>query len=233
MGLVKWHLQRGKSKTSPADTDTLVLLDTGLKNTIKRFSWSSIKSAIATYLGFEADLTYTMSGSATVWKDIMFPMAPPKTTGAGNPSLVTFHGNFRGYAFAINDTHDFDPQEFQHDGKQGSTAYCHLHWISRTNVGAIRTIKWRCELSQTNFGAAFPVATVHEVEISIPANTPANTHFATDLSTFTTLNIASMMLCKITRIASSGTEPADDPVILGMHYHYELDTIGSREIFTK
>jgi hypothetical protein len=182
---------------------------------------------------FEADGTAKFNGAAKVWKDVFFPMAPPKATGAGNPTLTTWLGNLRGYVFAVNDTHDFDPQEFTHDGKEGSTGQFHIHFVSRTNVAADRAVKFRLEYSQADRNGVFAAPTTVETEIVIPANTPANTHIAEDLATFTTGLIASQMFVKLTRIAAAGAAPADDPVIIGVHYHYELDTVGSRQVFTK
>lgn len=187
----------------------------------------------ADYTEVERDGTIAFKGNATVWKDIFFPQGTPKATGAGNPTLTTWNGNLKGYTYAVNDAHDFDPQEFAHDGKQGSTATFHIHWISRTNVGAIRTVKWQIEYAQANFNGIFPATTTVSVEVSIPASTTALTHYITDITTFTTLNIASQMFIQLKRIASSGTEPADDPVVIGVHYHYEVDTVGSRGILTK
>jgi hypothetical protein len=181
----------------------------------------------------EADGTTKFNGAATVWKDIFFPMAPPKATGAGNPTLTTWNGTLRGYTFAANDVHDFDPQEFTHDGKQGSTATWHIHFVSRTNVGADRAVKYQLEYSQANRNGVFAAPTAVSAEFVIPAGTAANTHFAEDIATFTTGNIAGQMFVRLTRIAAVGTAPADDPVIIGVHYHYSVDTIGSREIFTK
>jgi hypothetical protein len=60
-----------------------------------------------------------------------------------------------------------------------------------------------------------------------------NTHFITNISTFATANIASQMYVRLTRIAAAGTAPADDPVVIGVHYHYELDQVGSHAILTK
>jgi len=175
-----------------------------------------------------------LHGDATVWKDVFFPQAPPKTTGAGNPSLVSWNGNLRGYAYSVNDAHDFDPQEFPHDGKQGATTGSwHIHWINRTNVGATRAVKFQLEFSQANPSGVFPAATTVSVEAEIPANTAANTHYLTHISNFTTLNIASQMFVRLKRIAPAGTAPADDPVIIGVHYHYELDQMGSSELITK
>ena len=185
------------------------------------------------YSEFESDGTAHFVGDATVWKDIFFPMAPPKTTGAGNPTLTTWNGNLRGYVFAVNDTHDFDPQEFAHDGKEGSTATWHIHFVSRTNVAADRAVKFQLEYSQADRNGVFPAPTTVSTEIVIPSGTTANTHIAEDIATFTTGDIAGQMSVKLTRIAAVGTAPADDPVIIGVHYHYELDTVGSREIFSK
>ena len=182
---------------------------------------------------FEDDGTVTFNGSATVWKDIFFPMAPPKATGAGNPTLTAWNGSLRGYAFAVADTHDFDPQEFTHDGKEGSTATFHIHLVSRTNVAAARAVKWQLEYSQADRNGVFAAPTTVVVELTIPADTPVNTHIAEDIATFTTGLVASQMFVKLTRVAAAGTAPADDPVVIGVHYHYQLDTVGSREIFTK
>jgi hypothetical protein len=169
----------------------------------------------------------------TIWKDVFFPMAPPKTTGAGNPTLVSWNGNIRGYSFAVNDVHDFDPQEFPHDGKQVSTATWHIHVISRTNVAATRGIKFQLEYTQANFSGVFPAATTISFDFTVPANTPVNTHVIIDLGQFTAGNIGSQMYARLTRIASVVTAPATAPVVIGVHYHYELDSPGSRQILVK
>jgi hypothetical protein len=182
----------------------------------------------------DSDHTIELHSGLTVWKDIFFPMAPPKTTGVGNPSLVSWNGNLRGYSFAVGDAHDFDPQEFSHDGQQGSAATWHLHFISRTDVAALRYVNFQVEYSQANRSDVYPAPTTVSMEIEIPADTPVNTHFAVDIGAFISSNIASQMYSRLTRIAAvTGAEPADDPVITGLHYHYQIDTIGSREIFAK
>lgn len=171
--------------------------------------------------------------TAIHWDDIHFPMSPPKTTGAGNPSLVTWNGNLRGFAFAIGDAHDFDPQEFKHNGKQNSTAYLHIHFINRSNDGTNRAVKWRIEFAQANRSESYAAPTVVETEIAIPAGGSVNTMHAVDLTSFTTQRIVSIMYVRLTRIAASIAGPTLDPVVCGVHYHYQLDSNGSREVFTK
>lgn len=169
----------------------------------------------------------------TTWADIFFPQAPPKTTGAGNPSLVTWNGNLRGYAYAVGDANDFDPQEFEHNGLEGSTAEWHIHFVTRSTNVADRAINCQLEYSQANRNAVFPAPTTISQEIVIPGGTPSLTHMVVDLASFTTANIASQMFVRLTRIAAAGTAPATDPLILGVHYHYQIDSLGSRQEYIK
>ena len=182
---------------------------------------------------FEEDGTATFNGNATVWKDVMFPMAPPKTTGAGNPTLVTYNGNLRGYSFAVGDAHDFDPQEMEHDSKVGSTATFHVHWLSRSNDGTDRAVKWELEYDIEPGTGAVPVTVTASVEVPIPAGSAVNTVQRTDVSTFTITAIARLVGARINRVASTGTAPSVDPVLRALHFHYEIDTVGSRQITSK
>jgi len=182
---------------------------------------------------FEDDGTLRFDGDAVVWDDIHFPQSPPKTVGAGNPTLVTFLGNLRGYAYAVGDAHDFDPQEYKHNGKQGAQAVIHIHFVTRSTVGTDTAIKWEVEFSTANVNTVFPTPTVASAEVVIPGGTPALTHVIADITTFTAGNIASQMFMRVKRVAAAGVAPATDPVIVGVHYHYQIDTAGSRQIFSK
>ncbi len=185
----------------------------------------------------EADGTPVCNGDATGYDDIFFPHGLPKTTGAGNPALVTYLGNLRGYEYGVNDAHDFDPQEYYHRCIVSGAVVWHLHWISRTNVAAARTVKFELERSHAApNGVETLIGANAVIEITIPANTPANTHFLTDIVTDTVSGIgpAHMLSARLKRIASSGTEPATNPIIKALHGHVKIDTpSGSRGIMTK
>lgn len=196
---------------------------------LRRFPWNSG----ANYSEFEADGTLKFNGDATVWKDIKFPMAPPKTTGAGNPTLTTYNGNMRGYSFAVGDAHDFDPQEMDHDAKVGSTATWHIHWLSRSNDGTDRTVKWELEYDVEPSSGAVPASTTADVEIIVASGSAVNTVERDNITTFVIPAIARLAGARISRVASSGTEPSVDPIVRAIHFHYEIDTIGSRGILTK
>jgi hypothetical protein len=197
----------------------------------QKVNWLKLPIDLVNFV-VEKDGTLVFKNDATVWKDIMFPMAPPKTTGAGNPSLVIWNGNMRGFSFAVNDAHDFDPQEIEHDAKIGSTATWHIHFVSRDNETE-RTVKYELEYAIEPESGAIPAPTTVSAEFTIAASTTANTPQRGNITTFVIPGIAKLAYARITRIASSGTEPTTDPVVSGLHFHYELDTIGSREIITK
>jgi hypothetical protein len=182
---------------------------------------------------FEADGTTVFNGEATVWKDIMFPQAPPKLTGAGNPTLATWNGNLRGYSYAVSDTHDFDPQEVEHDAKIGSEATWHIHFISRANDVDERRVRIQLAYAVEPDSGVVPSPTTVTAEFIIPAGTAVNTPFRENISTFTIGTIARLVYAKITRLAATTTDPSTDPIISGVHFHYQLDTVGSRGIVSK
>jgi hypothetical protein len=188
------------------------------------------------FLQVESDGTIALNGNATGWVDIQFSHGLPKATGAGNPALATYLGNLRGYEYAVNDVHDFDPQEYPHFAKVGATISWHLHWLSRTNVAANRGVKWELERSYCAPDGVETIIGTNVVEITVPANTPANTHFFTTIVNDTIADIgpAWMLSARIKRIAAAGTAPATNPMVKALHIHVEVDTpAGSRQISTK
>lgn len=181
----------------------------------------------------EADGTIHFNGNATVWKDIMFPQSVPKATGAGNPTLTTWNGGLQGYSYAVNDTHAFNPEEIEHDALVGSTATWHIHWISRSNDGTDRAVKWQLEYAIEPTSGAYPATTTISAEFTVPAGSAVNTNFRSDIGTFTIPHIARLVWVTIKRITASGTAPSVDPIVGAVHFHYEIDTVGSRQITTK
>lgn len=177
-----------------------------------------------------------LMGDSTVWKDIVFPIVA-KFTGVGNPTYATFKGNIKAPQFSVNDTVDLDASEFIHEWVEATDAHIHLHWTSMTNVAATRAVKWRVEethVPTTNLGV-WTDAQTFEVEVTIPANTPAFTEFITPIATIPIPGgeIGGQIRMKLTRIAASGTAPATSPYATQLGIHLECNTMGSREIANK
>lgn len=178
-----------------------------------------------------------LNGNAAGYVDIFFPHGLPKTTGLGNPSLVTYLGNLRGYEYAVNDAHDLDPQEYYHQCPVGGSVQWHVHWLSRTNVAATRTVKFELERSMVGpDGVEAVISPNATVEVTVPVSTAALTHYLTNIVTDTIAGIGPgwIINARIKRIASSGTEPATDPIVKALHGHVKIDTPqGSRSVSAK
>lgn len=243
-------------KTTPVDDDMLPIMDTADSNKIRKLSWSNVKATLKSYFDeiyrslsnmkfgtatdyteFEADGTIRLNGEATGWLDIKFPQGIPKTTGAGNPTLVTYLGNQRGYAYAVNDVNDFDPQEYDHNCKVGAPFTWHLHLVLRANDASIRYLNFEIERSYLSpTGVETQITPNATAEFSISAGTTVLTGKLMDLITDTVPGIgpAWMLSARIKRIAASGTAPSVDPIIKALHIHAEVDTpAGSRGVIAK
>lgn len=177
-----------------------------------------------------------LHGAATVWKDIVFPIIA-KFTGAGNPNYNTFMGNIKAPQFAVNDAVDLDASEFIHEWLEATDAHIHIHWTSMTNVAAARAVKWRIEETHVPFteNGVWTAVQTYDVEVTIPANTPAYTEFITPVATVPIPGgkIGGQIRMKLTRIAAAGTAPATNPFGTQVGIHLECNSMGSREIASK
>ena len=193
------------------------------------------------YSTFEPDGTLRFNGAATVWNDI-FCQLHAKTTGAGNPALTTFSGNTKLYVFAVNDIIDLGGSELLHGWKEGTPITLHVHYVTNgLNDTTVRGVKWEIDYTWANpepeggtiiFGAATTVS----AEGVIAANEADKTHKFLDIVTFTPTGgkVGAQVILSLKRIASvTNVGPINDPFVIAVGIHYELDTVGSRTISGK
>jgi hypothetical protein len=194
-----------------------------------------------------SDLKITCGANKTielqnvVYDDLYFEIAP-KTTGAGKPTLASFSGNINQWTMAVNDITELRPTELKHDWKEGTEIEIHVHWASNGVDGTNRGVKWEIDYTWSN-GAmhataptAFAAKTTLSVETQIPANTPDKTYFYTSVVSFTpaTGKIGAGLLMSLKRIASViDPTPANSPWVIMVGVHYQINTIGSRQIGIK
>lgn len=189
------------------------------------------------YFEMEATGFPVRHGAAEGWKDIVFPIIP-KFTGAGNPNYVAFIGGvIKAPRFAVGDGVDLDASEFIHDWQEGTDLHIHLHWTSMTNVAATRGVKWQVALTYVNDsnGGVWTPEQTFSVDVTVPANTPANTEFITPIATVPVPSgkIGGQMRMRLDRVASALTAPATSPFATQLGVHLLCDTDGSRSIATK
>lgn len=193
-----------------------------------------------------SDLDLTCGANKTlelqnvVYDDWYFEIAP-KTTGAGKPTLASFSGNINQWTMAVNDIAELRPVEMAHKWKEATEIELHVHWATNGLDATDRGVKWEIDYTWSNglgeaAPTAFAAATTLSTETLIPASTPDKTYMYTSVLSFTPTAgvIGAGLLMSLKRIASvTNPTPANSPWVIMVGVHYQINTIGSRQIGTK
>lgn len=181
---------------------------------------------------FEIDGTLKFEGDATVWEDLRFPATNLKV----NPvtSLPDFDYTEIGYLFDAGSTETlYIIAQMPHSWKIGSSIYPHVHWMpTNTNTG---DVLWRFEYKWVNIGDNGAGAFT-PVDVLDTASGVAYDH---QLASFGAISgtgktLSSIISIKISRIGGDGDDTYNaDALLKEIDIHYEIDTIGSREEYTK
>ncbi len=187
------------------------------------------------HIGCASDKTLVLDES--VYDDIIVPLHQTKPGGTA-PSWAAFCGDAHNsaYQFSIGDFVEFTV-EIPHDWKEGTAITPHVHFALSADQPADEKVQWQLYYTM---GDA-------DEQMAAEANTTGETtcldawtqrrHIRTDLTAITMTNykIGAILNCQLYRIAKSagGTELSNEPFVLNMGFHYEIDTMGSRTISTK
>lgn len=174
----------------------------------------------------------------TLWDDMRTPvsaLAPGAT--AVDPIIYGPGGNVRIRGFdggVAVESMDFTVQ-LPHNYKIGSDLHPHVHWCATTNNAG--TVIWRLDYYWLNINGLIPVLG----QIDTGAVAASGTAWQHILSEFPDIpgspagvpfGISSMLMCRIWRDPGTDTYP-DDAGLLEVDFHYELDSLGSRQEHVK
>lgn len=196
----------------------------------------------------EADGTLRMDNSATVWDDLMvYPDATTK--GGSNPPVwgTTFKKNSTGtsqgvylWMFAYNTEQElYYTVQIPHDYKVGSDIFPHVHWTTVTGTPSGSNVVWGLEYTIVAIGGSFPTTqTLQSGSVISSIGTPSGTgqHLINDFNAIdgTGLGISTVMVCRLYRAVTDPADTFPNAVgFLGFDIHYELDTQGSRQQWSK
>lgn len=203
---------------------------------------------INTNMIIEADGTLRFDNAATVWNDLMvFPDATTK--GGSNPPDwgTTFMKNAGGtskgvflWMFAPNQEEELHfTIQIPHDYKVGSDIYPHIHWTTAAGTPSGTNVVWGLEYTLIAVGGTFPNTVTILTNTLIPeCGIPTGTgqHLISPFSPVsgTGLGISSVLVCRLFRAALGAADTFPNDVgLLGFDIHYEQDTQGSRDQWTK
>lgn len=183
------------------------------------------------------DYLENISTNAIVWNDINIDVTSA-AVGANAPDLVAILGGgiyARGFDGQATMEQVFAAQELLHDYNEGTDIRPHVHWMATTT--STGSVEWNMEYSWQNLEDSdnlFPTASTISV---ISASTGVK--WFTKTAAFgavdgTSKKIGSHFILRVYRNpASSNDTYADDAVLLGIGLHYQVNSMGSRGIFTK
>jgi len=130
--------------------------------------------------------------------------------------------------------------QINHDATQGvRNLNPHIHWRKTSN--AVGNVTWRLEAKSAPRGGDFGPYVQVGLDVSVPIDTTIDNNTAarslvTDFGLLE-LNVAlsSLVVFKLTRVASSTDSDtyAADALAISFDYHYEVDSLGSRQLRTK
>ena len=122
--------------------------------------------------------------------------------------------------------------EIQHDYKEGTDLSFHIHWGGNDAPTGTDYVKWELTYTLVRDFNVFDAVTIKTIESSY------DTQYEWIRSDFpvidgTNIKIGDQLFFKIKRITADGDTYSGDALVATLGVHYQVDTIGSREITTK
>lgn len=197
------------------------------------------------YSEFEDDGTLKFEGDATVWDDIRVTPGGFDRAGSADPALVSYQPGGSGiatflYEWQVNDIAYFTVQ-LPHSYKTGSDIKAHIHCTPGANgvTENGRTVGWKIDYSWASINGNF--GAMATLDLSDACDGTNHKHQMTPDVTITGTDkgISSMLICNIKRTDTgtddtwSGTASGSLPLLLEIDFHFQIDTVGSRESASK
>ena len=177
------------------------------------------------------------NGTTTTWDDLRFPSSNVKAIPGKEAKDQAYKGSIimkfedgadQGIAFVV---------QLPHDYKFGSDLRPHMHMtlpVAGSSAG-VENIKFDMTYSIANLADAFPAESTLTITSDVQ-NTAADLHGLVPLGTIDGSaidDISTMILCSLTRDVSVADNFTEDIYLLEIDIHYQRDSLGSDEEYTK
>jgi len=180
----------------------------------------------------------TIELQEAVYKDINMAGYLLGKPASSAPGIVTFldesgtDTTIETYGFAVDDK-VHGGFELQHDYKEGTDLIFHVHWQGITAPSGTDNVQWRLNYIVMRDGETLDAAVV----IDSP-DTVFDTQYETvrtDFAAITGTNflMGDQFMFTLTRVTATGDAYAGEALIATAGIHYQVDTIGSRQITAK
>jgi hypothetical protein len=198
----------------------------------------------AVYLGPSG--SFALQGNATVWDDLRFPSTVFAKAGSSDPGFAVFktyvsgsHGVYLYWFDASAEEELYMVAQMPHDWKIGSVIKPHVHWVPAAN--GTGSVSWGLEYTWASLNQAYGTTNIIYGNTTTAgfSNVSGSISYLTPLPAITGTNqlLSSMIALRLfrnaTSMAGSGDTYPNDAGLLEFDIHYEKDSLGSNEEFTK
>jgi len=181
-----------------------------------------------------------LQNEATVWEDLRVPTTATRRGGSRFPTLEKFlddglgsQGLYLERFSASSEEELYFSCQLPHSYKEGTDLEAHIHWGPETT--ATGNVIWGLEYAWANIGDPFP-ANSTIITATVPATTVAKDHAVAELGNIdgTGKTISSMLNCRIFRQAAAGGDTyGGEAWLYEIDFHYQIDSLGSRQEYVK
>ena len=176
----------------------------------------------------------TLELAEVVWDDLRTPINSSIRVSGKQPTETVYRG---GVVYSFSKTSDntiaFNVQ-LPHNYKLGTDIEFHVHYVLPTagsGAGA-ENIKWDFTHSWADIGDAMPSETTVNTTLDMQNNS-ANTHYLGEIAATIdgshTSGVSSMLICSLNRDVSVADNYDDVVYVMEVDFHYQIDTMGSRQ----
>jgi hypothetical protein len=201
------------------------------------------------YTNFDTTGHQTMVGTAQPWEDIRIEPSA-RTSGSNAPTFEKWYDNAAGtsrgvYLYSFDNAVEASEKEVfftmqMPHAWNGGNIQMHVHWVPNSTENSTDVI-WGLEYVWKDIGEVYgDTTTITSSTTLVPddANITAGKHY---ISTFTAIapgttadGISSIFIGRLYRNSSNASDTYTDKVgLLSIDAHYQINSIGSNDEFTK
>jgi hypothetical protein len=201
----------------------------------------TLANAVAADVTLNCGTEKTLVLAQPVWDDVRVTPSGFDRAGVADPSLVSYTPTGSSiatflYEFQVDDVAYFTVQ-MPHGYKQGTDINCHVHWTPglRGNEENGATVGWKVDYTWANIDGTFGAMSTADLSDACDGTDDKHQMTPSVTITGTGKNISSMLLCNIKRTDTgaddtwAGTASGQLPMLLEIDFHYQIDTLGSRQ----
>ena len=175
-------------------------------------------------------------GTTTLYDDMRIPLTNTRVGGAGkDPAFSKVINNIRAWVFSNGASQNlFFVTQVPHSWKQQGEIHPHIHWMPTTTATGF--CRWDVEYVVSDINATMQVEPIRAVGTTAAIGV-AWKHYLTDLGGPNTVgsNLTGVSGLIAGRIIYRGDvgDHGEDVAGLELDFHYEIDSMGSDEEYTK